>query len=212
MAYIHLKDEDIVPAKEETSEEVLARLAQLKSKLDGVTLGETIETPPSLELKQTHPLGHEILYIAGEPWPGLWVPSWHAHYLKDQGKSRWPMCEEEDPTTGYICTQKKERCEAGWAHAACRLRDPEDEFTADDVCLSIWKTEGQADHHSLQLLDQKYSLCVRPISNYYQPEINDNGVCDEESPWSGRWRCSMPDGHPYSHIACADRTLEIWQS
>ena len=200
--------------KEETSEEVLARLEVLSSRLSIVSESDG-SSQPELEVIQSHPVLEDLLYINGNPHPNIWIPDYHS-MQRERGKYAGEICSQGSPVEGYRCTQLKELCDGGYMHmAGYNVGDyATHQQTRYDMILEMW---GGAEAQSPGLLVQgvHYDRAARtPHKGYEAWTINAGtyeGGCEAKSPGPNPYSCSMPANHYYSHIACgASVMLEVW--
>jgi hypothetical protein len=201
---------------EESSEEILARLAKLRDTLDGVSTGDTIETTPTIEVIQTHPALTELLYVNGTPYPGLWVPNYPAFQIHVRGMDDESSCEEISPHTRYVCSSRKDNCPAGFAHVATFGKDYnpiEDIDSLDaDMVLEWWSSAAQLGHPVLLGSGSHPSteddLPIGDFTRSYAKALSDGTECRANS---GHFYCTMNEGHRYSHIAGnGSFILQVW--
>lgn len=202
--------------KEETSEEILARLQNMQSQLDGVSAGDFIDAAPALVVEQTHPRLTEMLVINGNSYPGLWVPNYDALMVGVRG-ANWKQCSSRSPQ-GLHCTYDAERCSGGWMHHASAGRDSEFVGGEDadlDMILEFWRSSEEGNSgYDLQLYKEGVIIENRsPIRDFtpsYRKQYSSSDFCGKASDTG--LVCTMHPGHEYSHIAGNGSFIQqIWE-
>lgn len=219
MAIVERKTKKKNQTEDDSPEAVLARLAQLSERLDGVESGDTIEDTPSIEIEQSHPMLTEMLYIKGLPFPGLWIPNYPALMSKrgEDGSCGRPETGDNSPAMGWSCSSVDGSCAHGWNHVATMTTSYREALESGnyDMVLEWWESKPDInEEHVIQLYDgvsreTVNQVAVRDFTPMYREEYEKDHCYVKHS--SGLV-CTLHAGHDrYSHVAGDGRKiLAVW--
>jgi len=183
-------------------DDVLARLAAMQSQLDGVSSGDTIETPPQLTvIRRTD----QVLVINEKEYDDIWLPDFHT-FRRQMLNKDWTRCEAESPSGSWSCTGSVDLCSGGFSHIAA-------EYTSiigstSDQILEIWSSDNDADAGLYIHRELIGSITVPDFTKDYRDHYG--STCRQTYGPTG-YICTLHAGHPYSHCAGNKSTVVgIW--